>query len=333
MTSPLELVLECYPTLARGRRYALARLAELRERFGAEAAGFEQILTIALGGSLGRLEAHPDSDLDCLIVARADADGRQLASEVARALEILDGIGLKAAKSAGIYRRPVDAAALTDPTQHGSLAEPAEVFGSRMQLLLDARAVLHEASFATLRRAVVEWYGDHFLEADPRRGWTSLSNDIGRYLHAYAGWQQFKFEADAGDNWHLRQAKLRSTRLITFAGLMFLLGHSNARADKRAWLLERLPLTPIGRLSEIMCRYDANAFKRLLDAYEATQAAMADTAHRRALLSRDTAPGAIEQREPYEVVEAERTLSRILTQFLLERSNDWDPRFFERVLF
>ncbi len=334
MAAPPPLLLDSHPTLAVGRRYAEATLLQLRERFAQASPAFEQLVTVALGGSLGRLEAHPESDLDCILIARPLADPRALEQDLERALQLLDAIKLKPAKTSGIYRTAVSAAALTAADQHGSLTEPAEVFGKRMQLLLDARPVLHAPAFVALQAAVLDWYGAYFQSVDPRRGWTSLSNDLCRYLHAYAGWQQFKFTSDSEDSWHLRQAKLRSSRLITFAGLMFLLGHSNTRADKRDWLLERLRLTPMERLAAIMCRYDAAAFRRLLDAYECTQAALADPLQRSALVRNGNAPGSVgNSAASRRVVEAERNVSSILTAFLLARSADWDPRFFERLMF
>ncbi|MGR8920677.1 MAG: hypothetical protein ACU85V_13760, partial [Gammaproteobacteria bacterium] len=236
-------------------------LAKARAALRTHAAFLPAGVTVAAAGSLGRLETGPDSDLDLLVIVDfASAADATLCTTV---LEVLGDCGLEPPKADGIYRTPVGRDALLDERARGSLDETPDVFGKRMQCLLDARPLFNDAAFVALRRDLLRWYGEPFQRLDPAASWTLLINDLSRYLHAYAGWQQHKFARSADDSWLLRQMKLRSSRLVTFAGLLFLAGASNSRPDKQAWLAARLGLSPLERVGCVMRERDpAAGFRR-----------------------------------------------------------------------
>jgi hypothetical protein len=329
-----ELIADC-PALATARHFTRARLAAAGRGLASLRRALDAIETVAVGGSLGRLEAHPGSDVDCIVILRPGVAADRAGRAVERVLTRLDALDLAPAKAGGIYRSGIGRDALTAAHALGSLDEPAGVFGKRMQLLLDARPIFRRAALDALRRALVTWYGTGFLEADPRRSWSYLLNDLMRYLHAYAAWQQHKFERGPDDSWWLRQVKLGSTRIVTVAGLLVLLGESSARADKREWLAARLALTPMERLCLVMCRYDEPRFLRLLAACESVQAMMADPVARAGLIAGGPA-GAAELATFGPAVapgvDAVGRIGAVLTEFLLDRRRNWDPRFFERLI-
>ena len=295
------------------------------------------ILTVALCGSLGRLEATPESDIDCIIVLRSGVAAAAVEGALRAIAEVFATVPLRTAKSDGIYRQPVAVDALLDPGALGSLSETPTTFGKRIQLLLDARPVYDADAFVDLQSAIVDWYSSDFLEADPGASWTYLLNDLARYLHAYAGWQQFKFARTSDDSWALRQAKFGSSRLLTFAGLFYLLGESNHSPHKREWLKSQLGMTPLARLAAVMIRYDAPAYDRLQAAYDTTFALLSDPRVRAALVA--GGPDVIQRmRAPIpaelgQIRAASTVILQVLTRFALDRHIDWDPRFFERWLF
>lgn len=322
------------PTLRQARRRSQAILATARARL--EEATLPSIETIAVAGSLGRLEASSSADFDCIVVARDTAAPAQLDAEIERVHDVLAACGLRRPKADGIYRDAIGPAALLDYRALGSLDETPATFGKRMQFLLDARPVFAPVRFAALRREILNWYGSGFFSRDGTLSWTYLLNDVQRYLHAYAGWQQYKLARSADDSWELRQAKLRSSRVVTFAGLLVLLGASNHRADKIGWLLARLDATPLERLGQIMCHDDPAAFDGALAAYEFVHARLADAAFRAQLIAGGpdessgfaTAPSAAFA----SIDAATGTLMEILTGFLIGRWGQWDTRFFARLL-
>ena len=330
-----ELDLAPWPALAASHVYSLELLQFAERALAARASRFAAIEAVLVCGSLGRLEASESSDIDCIVVARHKSD-LPLAAEAAAINDGLSTLQLRPAKARGIYREPVTVAALTDIAALGSLSEPPEIFGKRIQCLLDARPIFGASRFSTLQREILEWYGTGFFAANPSRGWTYLINDLTRYLHAYAAWQQYKTERTADDSWWLRQSKLRTTRVVTVAGMLLLLGESSLRVDKLAWLNHRLRLTPLERVCDVMARYDGAALARFMDAYNAAHALAADPGHRRHLIEGGPASIAELPGEPdplyARVNESSAAIMSILTTFLLDRRCDWDARFFERLL-
>ena len=323
------------PALARSRRFSLDAIrgigAALERTCGGDGGS---ILTVAAAGSLGRLEASERSDVDCVVIVdeTAEVDPRRLARTIEALTREFSHFGLRAPKADGIYCKPIKASALLDQAGRGSFDEPAYVFGSRMQLLLDARPLWRAEQFVSLREQIVRWYSP-----PGTTGWTHLLNDLSRYLHAYAVWQQFKFSRSADDGWFLRQAKLRSTRVATFAGLMFLLGESTRSAHRqRAWLLAELDRTPLGRVQKVFgCYPDAN-FGAVIDIYESLHRMLSHGAVRAELVQSSplnaAAVPANHTGAYARIHELSAALMDQLTQFILSRRDDWSSLIFRNWL-
>ena len=332
-----RLDLSTCPALDASRAYSNALIQRAREALAATVADLEAVETIAVCGSLGRLEANPSSDIDSIIVVDGEPGHAESAALAERVSQVLGPLELKASKPWGIYREPIGSASLLEIAALGSLNEPTGVFGKRLQLLLDARPLLHGKAFTRLQARVVDWYATGFLDVKPGSSWTYLINDLLRYLHSYAAWQQYKFERTRDDSWQLRQAKFRSTRLVTLAGLLVLLGESNHDSGKRNWLIERLAYSPLERLALVMNKYDRSAFDEFLEAYEIIHRLTSDPTIRYELLT--TGPDSIATlaREPLrtyaQIHEVSGNILHVLTRFILARQADWDPRFYERLIF
>ena len=326
-----------FPALARSRHFSLEAVrgigTALEHSFGGECGS---VLTVAAAGSLGRLEASERSDVDCIVVVDDSVgfDPRRLERGMEQVIREFPRFGVRAPKADGIYGKPVKVSALLDEAGRGSLEEPASVFGSRMQLLLDARPLWRSEQFVSLRERIIRWYAPDPVAAE---GWTHLVNDLSRYLHAYAVWQQFKFSRSDDDGWYLRQAKLRTTRVATFAGLMFLLGESSRRNDSRAWLLAELDRTPLSRLQKAFDAYPESDFGAVIELYELLHRMLSDTAVR-AELVRSSPPNSAAVPACHAGVyarihELSEILMERLTQFALSRQNDWSPLTFRNWLF
>mgnify|MGYP003641966439 FL=1 len=319
------------PSLWRARAYSSAALAQLQE---ALEAGFAHagvpLVTAVAGGSLGRLEASPVSDVDLIVFVDDGAPG---CDERIPGLErAFRGAGLRAPKPDGIYARPIGIGAILDPAARGSLTETPQLFGSRIQVLLDGRPVCRPLQFTELREAILRWYAN----GTGAPGWTHLMNDLSRYLHAYAGWQQFKYTRSDDDGWLLRQAKLRSSRIVTFAGLLFLLAEHGrqARADV-TWLLAHLDKTPIERVLYVMAQYDDVDATQVLADYAGVHARLADPDIRRELIvaSPRTAGEPVQCDAYTEIHALGDSMMTALTRFALARQHDWPLKIFRNWLF
>jgi hypothetical protein len=318
-------------SLWQARAYSGAALQRLRAPLEAcfSRAGLSVVTAVA-GGSLGRLEASAVSDVDLIVLV--DAAAAPCCGEpIVELAQAFTEAGLRAPKADGIYGRPISLAALLDQAARGSLSESPALFGSRIQLLLDGRAVCRPEQFVELREAVLQWYAD----GPDAQSWTHLFNDLSRYLHAYAGWQQFKYTRSADDGWLLRQAKFRSSRIVTFAALLFLLAEQGRQAaGDAAWLLPHLDKTPLDRLLYVFAQYDDFDAAQFLADYAVIHARLADPDIRRELV--DASPGAagdaIDCAAYTEIHALSDSLMNELTRFVLARRFDWPLKIFRNWL-
>ena len=324
-----ELDLSPYPSLANSRAFSRDAISAVATALShaLDALG-EPVMTVAVGGSLGRLEASAHSDIDCMIIVddRGEFEPEHTAASVKQICAELRRTGLQPPKTDGIYCRPVRRSSLLDPTSRGSLTEEPAIFGTRMQLLLDARPVYRADEFSSLTDQLLNWYG-----CSQARGshFTHLLNDLSRYLHAYAVWQQFKFSCSDRDGWYLRQAKLRSTRIATFAGLLFAIGETTV-SDDAMYLAQTLNRTPLGRIQSAFDNYAPEKFTTVIEIYEQLHQMLCDASIRSELIRLSPAS---QSEIPDQHVGAYALIHDLsdqlmtqLTQFILSRGNDWSPR-------
>lgn len=329
------------PVLRQAWDHSSSILAEVRSAL--RDFNSSEIVSLAAAGSLGRMEALPHSDCD-LIVVVADAlplDSLEAGQVMETVWERLEPLGLRMPKSWGIFVEPASIGALTRTASLGNLDERRNVFGKRLQSLLDCQPLFRPEGFHQLQQRVLEWYATGFLAQDPTREWTYLLNDLIRYYRAYAAWQQFELKIEHDDSWYIRNAKLRTSRLTMYAGLLLLLGECSRQAgdDKIGWLLDKLTLTPLERLIWVMGQYpgyDAD-ITRLLECYEVFMAAMQDDSIRNALI--EQAPRTLDDLPPAQIPEyapiqdSSATIMDILTRFVIKRVDDWSPVFLRYLLF
>ncbi len=242
---------------------------------------------VAAAGSLGRLEAGPRADIDTLFVVETDgaAGGAAAPEAVESFFQRITALPLVPPKPQGIFRRPVARHALLDEAARGRIDESPQIFGVRIQMLLDARPIHHAAAFADLRRAILTWYAPRpRLPGDA--AWSYLASDLVRYAHAYRTWQRFKLDADTADSWSLRQAKLHSCRFMTWLGLYALLlrAREDAAGEGTDWLVAQLDLSPLERVA-VVCQEDSPGLAHeIIAVYETMLADVADPAVRNALV-------------------------------------------------
>ncbi len=327
--------------LAHASDYSQAFLGELRERLEQDKNDFSPFVAIGVGGSLGRHEATAVSDVDSVLIVdtSVNEDSHETRKAVARFFDLIAELGLQAPKPDGIYRHPISRERLLDVRARGSLREPPAVFGKRIQILLDVRGVYGSSAFYTLQQELLEWYGARFLDRTTGSGqWAYLLNDLMRYLHSYAAWQQFKFDKSPSDGWYLRQLKLRSSRAITIAGLVFLLAeYDGTNESHKQRIMERLTLSPLERVADVINRYDPDYFSELASTYDSVLARLSDADHRAELVR--LSPATLEQvPDTYPVIyqqayDISAHLLSMLANFVIARRSDWSPVFYAYLIF
>ncbi|MGH8595551.1 MAG: hypothetical protein ACREXT_02705 [Gammaproteobacteria bacterium] len=271
--------------LEKRRVWSTKMLGRLADSFAREGNRLAPLTSIIAVGSLGRLEAHRRSDIDCVLLQNTTCDATGLNDACATVISTIRSCGFRVPKRGGIYRQPITIERLCASTALGDLTESPAVFGKRIQLLLDARAITGEEDFRDARGRVLAWYERAGAAFSFDGRWDFLARDLLRYMHSYWNWQMFKLEATRGDSWFLRQAKLRSSRLLTWFGLWVLLsGAAERRKRGTQWLRDNLDRTPLDRTALVMGNAMPAQFDQLAVAYQFILGLLTDPHVRRALL-------------------------------------------------
>lgn len=265
-----------YPALTVSLAHSRRILAELGSACGASPQVLSPLSVIAAAGSLGRLEATAGSDLDAILVGSpGEFDTHAESAALEWLWRAVGTVGLRSPKGDGIFRRIVTRGELLAPDAIGRLDESPGVFGKRIQILLDSRAILGEHEFSRLRSDVLDWY----LQSQSRfrlpGPWHYLMADLLRYANAYGNWQSTKLGRTDDDSWALRQIKLRSTRFVTWAGLwLLILRARDMPGEGIDWVRANLALTPIERIRLVVEPEAPQLVEAFLDRYEFVHARM-----------------------------------------------------------
>ena len=332
--------LDRWQGLSEARRWSRRQLRLIRDSLSGLDRHHTAIEAIAVSGSYGRLEAHPSSDLDLLIIASPARSGDAVCEqELASAVwDRLTPLGLQTPDADGIYARAVGADALCDVSALGDLGEERRLFGARHQLLLDCRPVWGAERFDHLIDSLLKWY--ELGARGSARGvpWSYLLNDLFRYSRSYSAWKYFELDASETDAWSVRNAKLLSSRLLMFVGLLLLLGEGTRGRDRDSmrWLREGLHLTPLERVAYVYQLHDDLGFLRIARNYQECMRLLVDESELEGLVKssprsvaglRDDYPKAFK-----EILQLSGELHRELTRFVLEQRGHWSPLFFEHLI-
>jgi hypothetical protein len=268
-----------FPTLAKAREDTEQQLRERRRAL--QKVERDEKTAVVLVGSWGRLEATVGSDNDFMCLVDGDCRPEdEIRPTVEQAWE---GMG-KPGKLPGdedLFGVPAFSAELRTI---GLEDDGNQNLTRRMLLLLESRYVLGEEVFRRVKREVL---GDYLQDLDkdyhPPR---FLLNDIFRYWRTIAVDFERKHRERDGEEWGLRNAKLRTSRPILFAsGLLPALECRRLRVNEFSpFLTEQFEATPVDRLASCFLRHDRlDAGFRTLLAYDAFLAMIDDEESRNEL--------------------------------------------------
>jgi hypothetical protein len=256
-------------------------------------------VAVVLFGSWGRSEVTPGSDNDWAFLGRSvQPDAEVPSGEALPGLAppplavvgaVLGGEG-RDPGATGIFGTTIAADRLVAAI--GLDADDNRNLTRRMLLVLESVAVVGEE----LHREVLEQVVEAYL-ASARRDFRPprfFLNDVIRYWRTICVDFEAKQRGQGDRKWGMRNAKLRTSRKVLFAGglLPLLDCHLLPAAEHRAHLLAELSRPPTDRIAGAFARYGArDAGRRCLGAYDRWIGLLTDD-EARAELTSLTADGA-----------------------------------------
>jgi hypothetical protein len=252
-TSPLDdlaaLAGRDFPQLFAARERTAEGLAERSKRL--ESLTHDRDASVVLMGSWGRGEVTQSSDDDfMLLVHGKELPGREVEPTIGDLAQILDS----EPGTQGIFGAPAFSERLIEDI--GLDEDDNKNFTRRLLLMLESVPVTGDEVYRTVRTEVLDRYLDESIKAyrPPR----FFLNDVVRYWRTIC--VDFAGKEHEGPNkWGLRNAKLRTSRKILFAGglLPILECFRFDSPQIRDYLEEQLDLLPTDRIASSFLVHDA----------------------------------------------------------------------------
>jgi hypothetical protein len=315
-----------YAALQQGWEFSTKFVRELtdscRTRFS------ENVLTVGLAGSFGRFEGSVESDADYIMIVN-DPQHASVDSDRAELQAAIKSFGISPPNKTGVFSQARSRDELLETI--GREDEEFDQFGKRMLLLLESRPIYRAEVFADLTNAIFDKYTE-YVSLDGDKEFTFLANDLMRYFRYICVNYQANFWRQ-NERWALRNLKLRHSRIIMYAGLLFLLGEASkyTGAAKISAVRDRLDLTPLERLAWVYESNGDRSFYRVLGLYNVFVARAGDSEWRKKLQvdyeNRYSVPQFAEMKSNSDALVAE------LVRFVFARRGQWSDRFFEYLFF
>ena len=325
-----------YPTIQAHWQKSRERNNKIREQL-AKACLPQEVRTLAVAGSLGRMEYGDESDCDLLVVLTDTAQQNPaIANDAyARVWAALEPLNLELPKATGTFSTPTSLRHLCDKRNVGAPDEDLRVLAKRLLLLLETQPVYNDQEYDELVTGMVNSYADGYVDRTPTKEWVFLLNDLIRYFRSLCVNYQWDFRAEHM-KWPLRNTKLRHSRLAMYGGLLLLLGECSLESkDKVLWLRSRLKMTPLERIAWTYAQNGDDRVSEVLQRYEVFLAGISNPTVRAALNKAD--PDSYNKRydnDDYKRLKDNSDMFvRELLRFTLDRRGTWTERFFEYLVY
>lgn|GEM_PF-6326925 len=208
----------------------------------------DENIAIMAAGSFGRYEAGIPSDLDFYILSMSDANNTDIMDIVSScAIEL----GISLPNQDGVFSKEIPFRNILNNL--GNQDESIPELAQRLLPLLESTPIYNYGLCDKITDDILEKY--MVLHNDsPEKEALIMLNDIMRFFRYICANCQFKSLHDES-KWALRNIKLRHSRVVMYAGLLFVILNSSKkeyRQEKKKYIKSMLKYTPLERVSMIM---------------------------------------------------------------------------------
>ena len=255
-----------YPTIQKRWKFSAKNLKELNAALTKELDEFQQAekFCIITAGSYGRMEANEGSDLDFMIFGQEAIDEETAIQIIKKVQECATKMSIPLPKTDGVFSKVTLYNELSE--QAGSDKDTLESVAQRMLMIMEARPLYNETVFFNAQDLILRKYLA-FLAQNSSKEAVYLLNDAMRYFRSICVNYQFNFWRQE-DKWGLRNIKLRHSRVIMYAGLLFTLLNASTKQYKESYIRDMMPLTPLERIVSVYQDASDTAYKRILEVYD-----------------------------------------------------------------
>lgn len=321
-------VLSRYPAIADAETFSLETLRKTRQAISDNPPP-ETVKILAAAGSLARLEASEESDLDLIIITR---DGATVDEDTLSAWRdgLCDRLKIERPNPNGVFIKS------TPYGQVVSIAGYAEEHYSdvakRVLTVLESEWLFGDNDYQQLLDEVLDCYGQD-VKSNPHKVFLFLLNDVIRFFRALCvNYQHTKSETNDG-KWPIRNLKLRHSRVLMYFSMVAAIGSLSPReaADKVETLRLLIAMPPLRRLHAAYALSGDAGFDRVAELYNRFLARLSDKTVRDELKGLE-----YENRYGSELFKELKTnsdeLATELARFYETRRGEWNEKFFEYMV-
>lgn len=289
--------------------------------------------TLAIAGSLARLEASDQSDLDLIITLHPPGAGKAPIGDepiMAWRNTLCDELKIDKPNPSGVFHRPICRSQISKIA--GQAGEPYESVAKRILFLLESQWLYNQDNYESLLIELIEAYA-HDVRCDPRKNFVFLLNDVVRFFRSLCVNYQFNKAETEDGKWPIRNVKLRHSRVLMYFSMVAAIGalsrqHSEQKIDA---LKELIRMQPLRRLYVSYGLARDPGFFKVAGAYN-TFLYMLSKKDVRDELSGLEYENRYESPKFAQLKANSDALSSELLRFYESRRREWDDRFFEYMI-
>lgn len=306
--------------------FSSAKLCEINNKLNCEF-NEDSNFSVLVAGSYGRMDAHDKSDLDFLIVHNGHLiDGT---SKVDKVRECASALNISLPNPEGAFSKPIALKNMIDST--GRRDDDLISTAQRLLILMECRPIYNEIFYKTIVNEILDHYLRLVYEEKEKEALVLL-NDLIKYFRYICLNVEFSFWQEE-TKWGLRNIKLRHSRILIYAGLLFLiLNSSKYRSDKISYLRDNIHFTPMEKIYKVYHDNKDYNFERIISAYNNFLYKLVSDDVRNELKQMDYS-----ERYNYncysELKANSDFLQAELTRFILDNKMHWTSKIFEYLVF